>query len=244
MLPGAAARLYKDEQITIQIQPLAKWCNAEYIEKRVQRVVSKENKIIFEDQSTLEYDLAALNVGSRTRGANDTPGVWDNSLTTRPINDLLGKIEKRERELIEAKATPEIVVCGGGAAGVELAFAFKRRWEDLLKKEIQVTIVTADNELIRGGDAFLRQEVIKTLNEKKVKVIYNAQVAQITKEAVHLKDGRVLESNVALWATGAEAQKVIANSDVDILHSYFKVNDHMQIPSVPNVFAGGDCVTM
>ena len=57
---------------------------------------------------------------------------------------------------------------------MELAFAFKRRWEDVFKKVIQVTIVTADNELIRGGDAFLRQEVIKTLNEKKVKVIYNA----------------------------------------------------------------------
>jgi len=79
----------------------------------------------------MEYDIAAVNVGSRTRGANDTTGVWDHSLTTRPINDLLGKIQRKEKTLVESKTIPRIVVCGAGAAGVEMAFAFKKRWSDL-----------------------------------------------------------------------------------------------------------------
>lgn len=78
---------------------MAVWSNATYIEKRVKQIIGKENKIICEDGTEISYDYLCINVGSRTRGANDTPGVWENSLTTRPINDLLGKIQRREKEL-------------------------------------------------------------------------------------------------------------------------------------------------
>ena len=49
-------------------------------------------------------------------------------MTTRPINELLGKIQRKENELQERGIIPKVAVCGGGAAGVELAFAFKKRW--------------------------------------------------------------------------------------------------------------------
>ncbi len=84
--------LYQDEDIQVHMEPLAKWCRADYVEKRVKHIKGETKTIVFEDESTLEYDILALNVGSRTRGANDIQGVWDHSLTTRPINELLGKI--------------------------------------------------------------------------------------------------------------------------------------------------------
>jgi NADPH-dependent 2,4-dienoyl-CoA reductase/sulfur reductase-like enzyme len=37
---------------------------------------------------------------------------------------------------------------------------------------------------------------------------------------------------------------VTEQSDLDILQGYFRVNDYMQSTSFPNIFAGGDCVTM
>ena len=48
----------------------------------------------------ISYDVLVVNVGSRTHGSYTVPGVWDNSLTTRPINDMLGKIIKKENELL------------------------------------------------------------------------------------------------------------------------------------------------
>lgn len=83
------------------------------------------------DDSTVDYDILALNLGSRTKGTvgvDHTPGVWEYSLTTRPINDLLPKIVKKENELKAAGVIPTVVVVGGGAAGTELSFAFKARW--------------------------------------------------------------------------------------------------------------------
>ena len=70
------------------------------------------------------------------------PGVQDKSLTTRPINELLPKIEQIEQTFVDQGICPKLVVCGGGAAGVELCFTFKTRWEELFKKELDVTIVT------------------------------------------------------------------------------------------------------
>jgi len=31
MMPGTVAQLYPNEQLMIQVDPLAKWCNAEYV---------------------------------------------------------------------------------------------------------------------------------------------------------------------------------------------------------------------
>lgn len=66
------------------------------------KVVGNQNKLILEDGSELPYDVLCLNVGSVTRDANNVPGIWEHALTTRPINDLLGKIKRKEEELIAA----------------------------------------------------------------------------------------------------------------------------------------------
>ena len=93
--------------------------------------MANENKILLENGVTISYDVLVVNVGSRTQGSYSIPGVWENSLTTRPINDMLGKITKKENELIASGVIPDVVVCGGGAAGTELAFGFKARWSKL-----------------------------------------------------------------------------------------------------------------
>ena len=77
-------------------------------------------------------------------------GVWEHSLTTRPINDLLPKIEKKEQELQKAGQLPTVVVCGSGAAGTELAFAFKARWSKLFGKEIKVTLIGTSERPVPG----------------------------------------------------------------------------------------------
>lgn len=37
---------------------------------------------------------------------------------------------------------------------------------------------------------------------------------------------------------------VTAASDLELLNDYFRVNDYLQSTSHPNVFGGGDCITM
>ncbi len=75
---------------------MAKWCRADYIEKRVAKIIGSENKILMEDGSEVHYDVLSVNVGSKTRGTKTIEGIWEHSLTTRPINELLPKIHKKQ----------------------------------------------------------------------------------------------------------------------------------------------------
>jgi len=79
---------------------LAKWCHADYVEKSVVKIEGDKNRLILEDGSTMEYDVLALNVGSRTKTTmqkEEIRGVTEYALTTRPINDILNKIKVKEK---------------------------------------------------------------------------------------------------------------------------------------------------
>ena len=135
----------------MDLEPLAKWCRADYVEKRVKKIVGSQNMIELEDGSKMEYDVLVVNVGSKTRGTEEVKGVYEHSLTTRPINELLPKIEKKEKELLESGIIPSVVVCGAGAAGTELSFGFKQRWSKLFKKDISVTLLSSTDTVLRGA---------------------------------------------------------------------------------------------
>lgn len=100
MLPGSVSGLYKDEDIMVQCPPLGEWCKANFIEKRVQSIKGNENTLHFEDGSKLEYDILAVNVGSKTFEGG-VKGIWEHAMTTRPINQLLPKVAKKEVEMKE-----------------------------------------------------------------------------------------------------------------------------------------------
>lgn len=129
MLPGSVSGLYKDEDIMVQCPPLGEWCKANFIQKKVSSIQASENTVHFEDGSKCGYDILALNVGSRTFEGG-VKGIWEHALTTRPINELLPKIVVKEKAMKEQGIVPVIAVCGAGAAGTELSFGFKARWEE------------------------------------------------------------------------------------------------------------------
>ena len=84
-------------------------------------------------------------------------GVWEHSLTTRPINDLLPKVVKKEQEMLAASIIPSVVVCGAGAAGTELSFAFKARWTKLFGQEITVKLISSHDEAITTESEAVRK---------------------------------------------------------------------------------------
>ena len=67
--------------------------------------------------------------------------MQEHTLPTRPINNLLARIEEKEKTLMELGRPVRLVVCGAGIAGVELALNFKTRWDDLFQTDTQVTII-------------------------------------------------------------------------------------------------------
>lgn len=98
-----------------------------------------------------------------------------------------------------------MVVCGAGAAGVELAFAFKHRWATVFSQEIAVSIVASGPTILTGTDACVIEMTTSKLEEHNITVHYNDTVAAIDETGVHLKSGEHLACTVPVWATGAAA---------------------------------------
>lgn len=217
--------MYTDEDLKVHLKPLAEWCGANYIESRVTRISGAENKIYLENGESVEYDVLAVNVGSKTKDTGNIKGVWEHALTTRPINDLIPKIQKKEIELKEKGVIPTVVVCGAGAAGTELSFAFKKRWSEYFGQDIKVTLLAAKEEPVHTEVRQTKDLINSKLKEKGIEVKTNVHVKEVTPTGVILEDGSIVPCDVAVWATGAEPQKVSTESDLDLLKGFFRVNN-------------------
>jgi NADH dehydrogenase len=84
----------------------------------------------------------------------------------------------------------------------------------------------------------------RKLKEQGIKVYAGQRAKEVSPEGVTLMDGTFVPGSVTIWSTGAEPQEVTVNSDLDIANGYFRVNESLQSTSHPNVFGGGDCVTI
>jgi NADH dehydrogenase FAD-containing subunit len=141
------------------------------------------------DGSTVEYDVLAINLGSRTKGTtgeNPVGGVWEYSLTTRPINHLLPKIIEKEQQLKAKGVIPDVVVIGGGAAGVELSFAFKARWSKFFGQEIKVQVLGDKETILPGAHPSTIKITMDELRRCGITVRTNCRIKEITAEYVEL----------------------------------------------------------
>ena len=84
-----------------------------------------------------------------------------------------------------------------------MAFGFKKRWTELFKHEINVTLICAEDEIYKDQNEAIRELVKRKLKEMNVVLIVNGLVREVVSEGVILEDGRIVEGNVPIWATGA-----------------------------------------
>jgi NADH dehydrogenase FAD-containing subunit len=96
-------------------------------------------------------------------------------------------------------------VIGNGAAGVELAFAFKVRWGKFFGQEIDVTLYSSNDKILGSESERLQKSVLGYYEKMGIKVEYNVRVAELTEEGIKAEDGRFFNCLAPIWATGAEA---------------------------------------
>ena len=118
MVPGFVAGDYEAPELEIDAVPLARRAGARVILSPALRVDPLARIVEVEGRPPISWDVASLDVGSTVRGL-DLPGVREHALATRPIRGLVDQLDAR---LARLGPKPRILVVGGGAAGLELAF--------------------------------------------------------------------------------------------------------------------------
>jgi NADH dehydrogenase len=204
----------------------------------------------------LSYDHLVLAAGAVT-ATYDVEGVEEHAFGLKTLDDALLLRSHIVERFEEAAVRPEIiddgaltvVVCGGGATGVELSGAlaelfhkvFARDFRDLDIRRAQVVLVEAADRLLGSFTPKSSERAYRTLVARGVQVILGVGVEKVDATSVHLADGRRIPAHTLVWAAGVEASPLARTLDVETTRGgRLVVEADLSLPGHPEVFAVGD----
>jgi selenide,water dikinase len=194
------------------------------------------------DGSTERYDLCSVAVGSIPTGL-DLPGARDHAVPLKPLGNIHRILERLEA--LAARGGGNVVVVGGGVAGVEIALGIAARLR-LLGAHEAVTVRLVGREPAPAMDRGARviRRVQGALARNDVAYLANTEVVAITADSVATAGGNI-PADLVIWATGPAAAPWLADSGlVTDARGFLLVDDHLRTIGDANVLAAGDCATL
>jgi NADH dehydrogenase len=191
---------------------------AKFLLDTVLDVEFDQNRVVLASGERVEYDKLIIAAGSTTADFG-VKGVKEFTLGMKSIDEALIIRSKVMRALEDAARYHQqpvpIVIVGGGPTGVELAGALAelsrvlhKDFPELGPAPLRVTLVEAGETVLSMFPKSLSLIAIRDLKRRGVTVLTNAQVAEVTKQDVTLKGGRLLNSELTIWTAGVKGNVI------------------------------------
>lgn len=248
MLPGLVAGHYTFEQCHIDLQPLAASAGARLVLAHAQALDAARRVLTLSDASTLDYDVASLNVGSVPL-AQDLPGVTAHAIAIKPVRAFLAAWDSLLAR-VQAGYVQSIAVVGGGAAGVEILLAMQYRFAQLNPRPaLNYHLITDSAQLLPQQADGVRALLARNLARKRVTLHCAMRVTQVEAHAVIAtdahRDTQRINADATVWITGAAPPAWLAHSGLALNdHEFININNYLQSSSHAEIFAVGDCATV
>lgn len=222
--------------------------DVEFIAGHAERIDTTEKTVWYRAQdggtSLRNYDRVILATGSQIR----RPAINGLAEYAFDIDQMESAqiFEKHLDELVNQPASlarNTVVVCGGGFTGIELATELPARLRARLGDDTQTRVIVVERGDKIGGrfSEALSQVIAEASIGLGVEWRLNSEVESIDATGVTLKGGEHIESSTVVWTAGVEAhpltQQIRAERDAQ---GRLRVNDLLQIPALPDVYATGD----
>lgn len=236
MLPGWMTRHYTLEQCKIDLRPLAQAANAQLILHKAVQMNAMQHQITLEDGSVLDYDWLSLDIGSESNLAG-LVNYQDWLVPIRPITHFIEAWEQIQRQA-KAKDGFHLAIAGGGAAGVELAFAANETLKRL-NKSTQITLLASEQGLLANHHTQVAHRITRRL--KRLGIHFHQSPDPATEHSIPIEDGSELSFDCVIAATGTQAPRWLQSSFLKLdAEGYIAVDEHHRSCSHYNVFAAGD----
>jgi NADH dehydrogenase len=116
-----------------------------------------------------------------------------------------------------------------------------RFYRNLKETDLRVVIVHPGSHLLPELGERLGAYTRDRLVERGVEVLLETRVLSLEGDVVMLSDGRSIESRTIVWTAGTSANPVLDAIDCAKERGRLKVDEHLRVPGMPNVWALGDC---
>jgi selenide,water dikinase len=142
-------------------------------------------------------------------------------------------------------------VVGGGAGGVEILLAIRYRLRQLLAAagrgmdHLEFHLFTDTSEILPTHNPRVRGRFKRVLRERGINVHTGHRVTKVEPGQIYCENGAQMALHEILWVTWAGAAGWVSDTGLDVdKHGFIQVNDYLQSPSHPEVYAAGDIATM
>jgi NADH dehydrogenase FAD-containing subunit len=240
MGPGIIGGFYDPSQARFHVGKMAEERGAEFIQDTAVRIDPHGKSILLKSGQYISYDVASFNIGSDVQLAPLVKSA-DNVIPVKPVLNLY---KARTSLLREIRRRPlEIVVIGGGSAGVEISANLWRLFRDEPNRAT-ITLV-AGGELLRHAPERVRQLAQDSLLKKNIRILTGVRGKHTEMGVVTLSDGTRLSYDFVFIATGIKPSTLFKDSNLPTgVDGGMLVNYYLQSTTHPDLFGGGDCISL
>ncbi|RDX48829.1 FAD/NAD(P)-binding domain-containing protein [Lentinus brumalis] len=194
--------------------------------------VGKGGELVLEDGERIPYTSLVLATGSTWPSIIQLPGTESEAKTY--INSWRSKVEKAQH----------VVVVGGGAVGIELVGEIREAYP---KKKI--TLIHSQDLLLNSvyPDKY-RKDIERRVRIRNIDVILGDAIENPVEgvTGVTTKNGKSIpDADLVIQAFGSKPNTEFVKSLGDGVvneHGFVKVNEFLEVPGHPGVFAVGDII--
>lgn len=252
-LPGFLAGTYREEDMHIDLRPLAQFAGVRLIQTEVAAIDLDARRLELGSRPALEFDLLSLNIGSRPN-AQLIPGAREHAIGIKPIDRCISHwqdIRAAARTALADGGRYHLVIVGGGPASVEFALAAQARSNRDQGRSpdqpaaMNITLVCGAPALLSGHNARTRAFALSELRRRGIDVLLDHRVESFTANKVNCKGGISLDADAMVYANGASLPDWAAQLGLAIsTDGFIEVRDTLQSTSHDFVFAAGDMATI
>ncbi|MEO7403497.1 MAG: FAD-dependent oxidoreductase [Burkholderiales bacterium] len=244
MVPGWIAGHYDMADCHIDLERLIGWARVKFVHGTVTGVDPVGKTARLADGRGVKFDIASIDIGS-TPPIADVPGAADHAQSVKPVAPFIEWVEGLHAK-VAAGDVERIAVVGGGAAGVEVLLAVRHR---LVRKRasasVRFCVVTDTPTILPGLNKRARRLFERWYGERDIEIIVGARVTSVSANGITLGDGRTVEAQAVVWATGAAPAHwpTLSGFAVDA-KGFIAVDSMLRSTSHPFIFAAGDIASM
>ncbi len=226
-------------------------------ERRQVRAISLDRKNVTTDRDEIGYDYLVIALGSTTnyygvQGAAERTFAFKSLPdAVRLRNHILEMFEQAvdEKDPARRRRLLNFILVGAGCTGVELATELHelarrtlvRHYPRLDAGEVRIVLAEATGRIIPCVSERLAGLGLEKLRGKGIDVRLHSPVVMVGPGFVEFHSGEALATETVIWTAGVKANPVVEALPVekDKLGRVL-VNEHLEIPPFPGVFAIGD----
>jgi selenide,water dikinase len=243
MLPGLIAGHYRHDECHIDLDVLCAAAGATRIAALVTALDPATRQVTTSRGETLAYDWLAIDVGS-TPATAGIQGAGRHGIAVRPVARFLVQWDELRAATLTAPRELELVVVGGGAAGVEVVLAMQQRIA-ADGGRARFTLVGDGAGLMPAHPAAVGRRFRQLLDERGIRLCLGQPVSRVAAGTLELADGTALPFDDVFWITGAGAPSWPRLSGLDCdARGFILVDVTLRSVSHPQVFASGDIAGM